>query len=146
MKCKGQLSGPDAATGKICPEGWALYQFPGPQFRDVKDDGSANYAYYVWVDRYNTLGLGANVPIAETNGGESFLLSSTASSSISAFPIRLAFSARMSTAVLTIRRRAGRDAVWTTSGTRTVFHGERAASGPRRSRCRCALIRWRGNK
>ena len=35
--------------------------------------GSANHAYYVWVDRYNTLGLGANVPIACANGGESLL-------------------------------------------------------------------------
>jgi hypothetical protein len=41
---------------------------PGPQFKDVKGPGSANHAYYIWVDRYNTLGLGANVPIASTNG------------------------------------------------------------------------------
>ena len=55
----------------MCPEGWTLYQFPGPQFKDVTDQGSAEHAYYIWVDRYNTLGLGANVPIASTNGGES---------------------------------------------------------------------------
>jgi hypothetical protein len=29
--------------------------------------------YYVWVDRYNTFGLGANVPIASANGSESLL-------------------------------------------------------------------------
>ena len=63
-KCKGPLNGPDGATGKQCPEGWTLYQFPGPQFKDVTEPGSADHAYYVWVDRYNTLGLGANVPIA----------------------------------------------------------------------------------
>ena len=28
-KCKGPLNGPAAATGKHCPEGWTLYQFPG---------------------------------------------------------------------------------------------------------------------
>jgi hypothetical protein len=33
-KCKGPLSGPTAATGKHCPEGWTLYQMPGPQFKD----------------------------------------------------------------------------------------------------------------
>ena len=37
-KCKGPLNGPNA-TGKHCPEGWTLYPFPGPQFRDVKDAG-----------------------------------------------------------------------------------------------------------
>ena len=47
-----------------CPEGWTLYKFPGPQFKGVTDPGSAEHAYYIWVDRYNTLGLGANVPIA----------------------------------------------------------------------------------
>ena len=55
-KCKGPLNGPAAATGKQCPEGWTLYQFPGPQFKGVTDPGSADHAYFVWVDRYNTLG------------------------------------------------------------------------------------------
>ena len=40
-KCKGPLNGPAAATGKHCPEGWTLYQFPGPQFKGVTDTGSA---------------------------------------------------------------------------------------------------------
>ena len=66
-KCKGPMNGPEAATGKHCPEGWTMYQMPGPQFKGLKDMGSANVAYYVWVDRYNTLGLGANVPIATGN-------------------------------------------------------------------------------
>ena len=45
-KCKGPLNGPNAVTGKLCPEGWTLYQFPGPQFKDVTDPGSADHAYY----------------------------------------------------------------------------------------------------
>ena len=58
-KCKGPLNGPTAATGKHCPEGWTLYRMPGPQFKGRRPNpGSANHAYYVWVDRYNTLGLG----------------------------------------------------------------------------------------
>jgi hypothetical protein len=65
-KCKGPLNGP-MATGKQCPEGWTLYPFPGPQFRDVKDSGSAEASYYAWVDQFNTLGLGANTPIATGN-------------------------------------------------------------------------------
>ena len=65
-KCKGALNGPKA-TGNQCPEGWTLYPFPGPQFRDVKDSGSAEASYYAWVDQFNTLGLGANTPIATGN-------------------------------------------------------------------------------
>jgi hypothetical protein len=65
-KCKGPLNGP-TATGKQCPEGWTLYPFPGPQFRDVRDSGSAEASYYAWVDQFNTLGFGANTPIATGN-------------------------------------------------------------------------------
>ena len=36
-KCKEPLNGPNAVTGKLCPEGWTLYRFPGPQFKDVTD-------------------------------------------------------------------------------------------------------------
>ena len=70
-KCK-VLNGPKA-TGKHCPEGWTLYPFPGPQFRDVKSTGSAEASYYVWVDQFNTLGLGANVPIATGNLSDAYL-------------------------------------------------------------------------
>jgi hypothetical protein len=64
-KCK-VVSGP-TATGQHCPEGWSLYSFPGPQFKGVNDPGSAESSYYVWVDQFNTLGLGKNVPIVTGN-------------------------------------------------------------------------------
>jgi hypothetical protein len=70
-KCK-VLNGP-TATGKHCPEGWTLHQLPGPQLRDVKDAGSAETSYYVWVDQFNVLGLGRNVPIAMGNGSDSVM-------------------------------------------------------------------------
>jgi len=54
------------------PEGWTLYRLPGPQFRNVQDDGSAEASYYVWVDWFNTLGFGANVPIATGNTSDSY--------------------------------------------------------------------------
>src|SRR5258708_14814711 len=72
-KCKGKLNGPEAATGKLCPEGWTLFKMPGPQFKGIDESGSANNAYYLWVDRYNTLGLGKNVPIASANGGAALI-------------------------------------------------------------------------
>jgi hypothetical protein len=71
-KCKRPLNGPQA-TGKHCPEGWTLFPFPGPQFRDVKDSGSAEASYYTWVDQFDTFGLGKNVPIASGNLNGSLL-------------------------------------------------------------------------
>src|SRR5262245_3717879 len=71
-QCK-VLNGPKVAEGKHCPEGWTFFPSPGPQFRDVKADGSAEASYYVWVDQFNTLGLGANVPIATGNLNDSYL-------------------------------------------------------------------------
>ncbi len=68
-KCK-VLSGP-TAMGKHCPEGWTLYPFPGPQFRDVASSGSAEASYYSWVDQHNTFGLGANIPFATGNASDS---------------------------------------------------------------------------
>jgi hypothetical protein len=71
-KCKGPLNGP-TATGKHCPEGWTLYPFPGPQLQNVSETGSAEASYYTWVDQFNTLGLGDNVPMATGNANESLL-------------------------------------------------------------------------
>jgi hypothetical protein len=70
-KCK-VLNGP-TATGKHCPEGWTLYPFPGPQFKGVNDPGSAEASYYSWVDQFNILGLGKDVPIATGNLNDALL-------------------------------------------------------------------------
>jgi hypothetical protein len=70
-KCR-VLNGP-TATGKHCPEGWTLHRLPGPQLRDVKDEGSAEISYYVWIDLDNVLGFGRNVPIAMGNGSDSIM-------------------------------------------------------------------------
>jgi hypothetical protein len=66
------LNGPEA-TGQHCPEGWTLYPTPGPQMKGVTDPGSADYHYYNWVDQFDTLGLGPNVPIAPGSGSDSLL-------------------------------------------------------------------------
>lgn len=73
-KCKGPLNGPQAATGKLCPEGWTLYPFPGPQFAGLTETGSAESSYYSWVDQWNTLGLGENVAIATGNLSDSLIV------------------------------------------------------------------------
>ena len=60
-KCTGPLNGPEA-TGQHCPEGWTLYEEPLPQLKGLTDSGSAEGSYYTWVDQFNILGLGENVP------------------------------------------------------------------------------------
>jgi hypothetical protein len=64
-KCKGPLNGL-SATGDHCPEGWSFHRLPGPGFVNVPQM-SVESSYYTWVDQHNTLGLGANVPIATGN-------------------------------------------------------------------------------
>jgi hypothetical protein len=71
-KCRGSLSGP-TATGQHCPEGWKLYETPGPKFQGVTISGSADSHYYDWVDQFNTFGLGINTPIATGNDSDSLL-------------------------------------------------------------------------
>ncbi len=124
-KCKGPLNGPTAATGKHCPEGWTLYQFPGPQMKGVTDPGSANHAYYLWVDRYNTLGLGANVPIAEANGSESLLALVNGKFVDLHVPYPMGFFAKNVDGRIDDPNTGWKGrGLWTTLGTRTVFHNE----------------------
>jgi len=70
-KCK-VLNGP-TATGQHCPEGWTLHQTPGPQMKGVTAAGSADFHYYVWVDQFDTLGLGENVVIANGTTSDALL-------------------------------------------------------------------------
>jgi hypothetical protein len=71
-KCKSPLNGPKA-TGQHCPEGWSFYPEPLPQMKGVAESGSAEASYYTWVDQFDTLGLGANVPIDTGNASEGLL-------------------------------------------------------------------------
>ena len=71
-KCKSPLKGP-AATGQHCPEGWTLYPLPGPNYKGAQDSGSSDSAYYDFVDRFDMLGVGKDVPIATGNLSEGLL-------------------------------------------------------------------------
>ena len=66
------LNGPDA-SGQHCPEGWTLYPTPGPQMAGVSAAGSADFHYYMWVDQFDTLGLGANVPLVNGTTSDSLI-------------------------------------------------------------------------
>src|SRR5258705_3681948 len=67
-KCKGPLNGPKA-TGDHCPEGWAIYQYPGPGFDGIGEN-SAESSYYTWVDQHNTSGLVEDIPQSTANLGD----------------------------------------------------------------------------
>jgi hypothetical protein len=71
-KCK-VLTGPESFDGQHCVEGWTLYDVPGPQMKNIPDGGSTDFLYGNWVDQFDTLGLGANVPIATGTGSDSLL-------------------------------------------------------------------------
>jgi hypothetical protein len=72
-KCRGPLNGP-TATGQHCPEGWTFHAEPLPQLGNVAGPGSGEGSYFTWVDQFNTLGLGANVPINTGNQSEGLLV------------------------------------------------------------------------
>ena len=65
------LNGP-TATGTHCPEGWTIYRVPGPNFTGT--DLSADWSgYTVFVDQFDTLGLGKNVPMVQALNSDSLL-------------------------------------------------------------------------
>jgi hypothetical protein len=127
-KCKGGggvLGGPDAVTGRLCPEGWTMYRFPGPQFKGVAESGSADQAYYVWVDRFDTLGLGRDVPIVSSNGNESLLALVDGRFVNIHVPYPMPFFTKNVDGRIDDPDGGWKGkGLWTTSGTRANFHGE----------------------
>jgi hypothetical protein len=123
-KCKGPLNGPKA-TGQHCPEGWTLHPTPGPNFKNVKDSGSADSHYYDWVDQFDTLGLGKNTPIATGNSSDSLLALVNGKWVVMRVPYPLGFFAKGMDGRIDDPKAGWKGkGVWTTWGTRTPFHSE----------------------
>jgi hypothetical protein len=123
-KCTGPLNGPKA-TGQQCPEGWTLYQTPGPKFKNVTAAGSADSHYYVWVDRFDTLGLGKNTPIITGNSSDSLIALVNGKFTIMRIPYPLGFFAKGMDGRFDDPNAGWKGkGVWTTWGTRTPFHSE----------------------
>jgi hypothetical protein len=123
-RCK-VLNGPKVAEGKHCPEGWTFFPFPGPQFRDVKAGGSAEASYYVWVDQFNTLGLGANVPIATGNLNDSYLALVDGKFVQLRVPYPMGFFPKWGEGRIDDPNAGWKGrALWSTTSTRTPFHNE----------------------
>jgi hypothetical protein len=119
-KCKGPLNGP-AATGNQCPEGWTLYQYPGPGFDGIGKN-SAEASYYTWVDQHNTLGLGDDVPISTGNLNDALIALKDGKMVMLRVPYPLSFYAkgldgRIDDANAGWKGRG----LWTTSGDRTPW-------------------------
>ncbi|OFW49273.1 MAG: hypothetical protein A3G77_04180 [Acidobacteria bacterium RIFCSPLOWO2_12_FULL_68_19] len=118
------LNGP-TATGAHCPEGWTLHQLPGPQLRDVPDPGSAEASYYTWVDWFDTFGMGRNVPIAMGNLSDALLAVVDDRIVTLRIPYPSGFFPKNVDGRIDDPNGGWKGrALWSTSGTRTMFHLE----------------------
>ncbi len=64
-------------AGDQCPEGWTLWRSPGPGLAGLPEGegvGSADFHYYVWVDQFDTLGMGAGAVVMNGTGSDSLLV------------------------------------------------------------------------
>ncbi len=126
-KCRAPLNGP-GATGKHCPEGWTLRPLPGPQFRGVAEPASAESSYYTWVDQFDSLGLGKNVPIATGNLNEGLLALVGGKFVVLRVPYPLGYYTKGMDGRIDDARAGWKGrGLWTTIGSRTPFHMEGGA-------------------
>jgi hypothetical protein len=122
-KCK-VLNGP-IATGKHCPEGWTLYPFPGPQFQNLTESGSAESSYYTWVDQFDTFGLGKDVPIATGNLNDALLALVDGKFVTLHVPYPLGFYTKWMDGRIDDPKAGWKGkGLWATHGTRAPFHLE----------------------
>jgi hypothetical protein len=122
-KCK-VLNGP-TATGKHCPEGWTLYQLPGPQFQNVTESGSVESSYYTWVDQFDTFGLGKEVPIATGNLNDALLALVDGKFVTLRVPYPLGFYTKWMDGRIDDPKAGWKGkGLWATHGTRAPFHLE----------------------
>lgn len=59
--------------GDQCPEGWTLWETPGPKIGWDKGSTTADSHYYLWVDQFDTLGLGPDTVIVNGTNSDSLL-------------------------------------------------------------------------
>ena len=123
-KCKGPLNGP-TATGKHCVEGWTLYPLPGPNYKGATDSASAESAYYDFVDRFDLLGLGTNVPLVTGNESEALLALVDGKFLTLRVPYPMGYYGKGVDGRIDDPNAGWKGkAIWTTFGTRAPFHAE----------------------
>jgi hypothetical protein len=123
-KCRGPLNGP-TATGQHCPEGWALYALPGPNYKGATDSASADTAYYNFVDRFDMLGVGRDVPLATGNGSEGLLALLDGKFLTFRVPYPMGFYSKGLDGRIDDPKGGWKGkGIWTTYATRAPFHAE----------------------
>ena len=128
--CTGPLNGPEA-TGQHCPEGWTLYPEPLPQLKGLSDSGSAEGSYYTWVDQFDILGLGANVPINTGNASEGLLALRDGEWVVMRVPYPLGFYTKWMDGRIDDPDTGWKGrGLWATYGTRAPFHTETGKGTP----------------
>ena len=69
-KCKN-LTGKMKVDGSDCPEGWTLYQTPGPKLKGT--NVPADFHYFNWTDSHNIMQLGQNTPFLTGSDSDSLI-------------------------------------------------------------------------
>jgi len=131
-KCK-VLTGEAATTGQHCPEGWTLYPLPGPRMKGVTDDINSDFHYYNYVDQFNTLGLGENVPIAAGSGSDSLIavLPKTGETIVMRIPYPMGFLSRGMDGRIDDAKAGWKGrGIWSSNGTRVAWHTEGGKGTP----------------
>ena len=128
-KCK-VMRGP-TATGQHCPEGWTFYDIPGPTIAST-DNVSADWFYLNWVDTYDTLGLGANVPLTVGSNSDSLIAMLPKTNQVVHFrvPYPMGFYSRGMDGRIDDPRTGWKGrGVWASMGTFPVWHQEGGEEG-----------------
>ncbi len=123
-KCKGPLNGPNA-TGKHCPEGWTFYALPGPNYKGAVDSVSADSAYYNFIDRFDMLGVGKEIPIVTGNESDGLIALVDGRFMTFRVPYPMGFFAKGLDGRIDDTKGGWKGkGIWTTYATRAPFHAE----------------------
>src|SRR4030081_2847936 len=107
------------------PRGLDALPFPEPKLQNDARTGSAEASYYAWVDQFNTLGLGSDVPIATGNGAEGLLALVDGKFVALRGHYPLGFYIKGMDGRIDAPKPGWKGrGIWTTDGTRTPFHRE----------------------
>jgi hypothetical protein len=99
---------------------------PGPQFKNMQGQpGSVETSYYTWVDQFNTLGLGENVPIVIGNTSDALLALVNGKVVSMRVPYPMGFFAKgLDGRIDDINAGWKGRGLWTTNGNRPLAHME----------------------
>jgi len=93
--------------------------------KGVSTSGSAEGSYYTWVDQFNTLGLGTNIPINTGNASEGLLALKDGQWVVLRVPYPLGFFTKWMDGRIDDPNGGWKGrGIWTTISTRAPFHME----------------------